>query len=101
MKHNCWEHKGCGCEPGGHRTVQVGVCPAATTESAHGIHGGENAGRACWAVAGTLCGGVAQESLMAKLQHCVGCDFRMKVEAEHRDDLLTPREIAERLSAQP
>ena len=50
-KQNCWEFKKCGREPGGVKTAELGVCPAATTEKANGLNSGRNGGRACWAIA--------------------------------------------------
>ena len=42
VKLNCWEHKKCGRQPGGHRVQELGVCPAATNTELHGAHGGTN-----------------------------------------------------------
>ncbi|MGE5174112.1 MAG: two-CW domain-containing protein, partial [Betaproteobacteria bacterium] len=28
-KLNCWEHKKCGRQPGGHKVAELGVCPSA------------------------------------------------------------------------
>lgn len=42
---NCWEIKNCGCEAGGYRAQQRGVCPAYSLQMGH----------SCWGVAGTLC----------------------------------------------
>ncbi len=53
----------------------MGVCPAATDVSFDGLNGGFNAGRICWAVAGTLCEGVPQGTLATKLQSCIDCTF--------------------------
>lgn len=41
---------------------ELGVCPASVEESFHGLNQGLNAGRICWAVAGTLCSGEVQGS---------------------------------------
>jgi hypothetical protein len=56
-KKNCWEVKQCGREPGGSKTADMGVCPAAADSSSDGVNGGKNGGRICWALAGTFCGG--------------------------------------------
>lgn len=96
-KMNCWESKGCGRQPGGDKTDELGVCPAATLEAAHGIHGGVNGGRACWGIVGTLCAGQRQDTIATKLHHCVGCEFRNAVDAEE-GSILTPREIADTIS---
>ena len=81
-KTNCWEHKRCGRQPGGHNEKELGTCSAATQELAHGLHGGINGGRACWAISGTLCGGEAQGSFAAKFGACRACDFYQIVHGE-------------------
>jgi hypothetical protein len=77
-KLNCWEYKKCGREPGGTRN-DLGVCQAATEKKLHGTHGGANAGRACWVVAGTLCGGKVQGVFAKKYENCEKCDFYDRV----------------------
>jgi hypothetical protein len=80
-KLNCWEYKKCGREPGGAR-ADLGVCPSATERKLHGTHAGTNAGRACWVVAGTMCGGKAQGTFAKKYENCEKCDFYKKVVEE-------------------
>jgi hypothetical protein len=60
----------------------MGTCEAATQTAAHGIHGGTNGGRSCWAISGTLCGGKVQGSFAAKLGACRDCDFYQMVQEE-------------------
>jgi len=79
---NCWEHKNCGREPGGAKVAELGVCKAATETKLDGMHRGTNGGRACWAIAGTLCGGVVQGTHAAKLENCAACDFYKDVMKE-------------------
>ncbi|MDP8212482.1 MAG: hypothetical protein P9X22_04205 [Candidatus Zapsychrus exili] len=74
-KKNCWEFKKCGREPGGDKTESLGVCPAASEESVEGINNGKNAGRCCWVVAGTFCGGEKQGIFSKKLFNCIKCEF--------------------------
>ncbi len=81
-KLNCWDHKKCGREPGGSKVGQFGICSATTEVAANGIHEGTNAGRVCWAVAGTLCEGNVQGSFASKLEGCGKCDFYAKVMEE-------------------
>ncbi|MBF0293057.1 MAG: response regulator [Nitrospinae bacterium] len=81
-KINCWEFKKCGREPGGAESVELGVCPAALDTSFNGLNGGENAGRICWAVAGTLCGGKVQGTFAEKQISCMVCDFLKTVKEE-------------------
>ena len=82
MKQNCWEAKACGREPGGMRSVELGVCPAATNQGANGLNDGQNGGRICWALTGTLCGGKVQGAFAQKLSDCMQCDFYMRVRTE-------------------
>jgi hypothetical protein len=78
-KENCWEIKRCGQGPDAKND-----CPAARDSSLHGIHGGTNAGRACWVVAGT-CGDIAATGQFAKqLKDCLRCDFYKGVESAER-----------------
>ena len=79
---NCWEYMKCGREPGGHKADELGVCPAVADSSFDGINRGKNAGRFCWAVAGTFCGGKAQGTFAEKRESCLSCSFFNKVCAE-------------------
>ena len=74
-KVNCWEIKSCGREVGGAKVKELGTCSAATEQRLHGVHGGYHAGRACWVMAGTLCGGSVQGSFAKKYETCEQCDF--------------------------
>lgn len=74
-KQNCWEFKKCGREPGGSKTIELGLCPAAIDTSANGLNGGKNGGRICWAIAGTFCGGKVQGTFAEKKLTCMACDF--------------------------
>jgi len=82
MKLNCWEHKKCGRQPGGHKSQELGICPVTTYHELSGAHGGKNAGRACWAIAGSLCGGKIQGTYAQKLHNCWSCDFMKNVKME-------------------
>jgi len=81
-KQNCWEHKKCGREPGGNKTEELGVCPALIDTTSNGLNGGDNAGRICWAVAGTFCGNKVQGKFAEKEATCMNCDFYKKVKKE-------------------
>ncbi|MBI5789397.1 MAG: hypothetical protein HZA78_11135 [Candidatus Schekmanbacteria bacterium] len=72
----------CGREPGGNKTDESGICPAATDSSSDGLNSGKNAGRLCWAVVGTLCNGEVQSDAARKMGTCVICDVFQKVKAE-------------------
>ena len=81
-KVNCWDYKKCGREIGGIKSRELGVCPSATETRLNGAHGGLQAGRACWVIAGTLCGGAEQGSFAQKFHNCEQCDFYQTVKKE-------------------
>jgi len=97
-KVNCWEWKKCGRQEGGARVAELGVYPAASAERINGAHCGLNGGRACWALAGTLCGGQVQGTFAAKLSNCMVCDFYKLVAQEEGADLLSARAILGRMT---
>jgi len=72
---NCWEFKNCGREPGGINAQELGVCPAAELEKYEGVNSGRKAGRVCWALVGTLCGGQVQGVFAKKVATCKACEF--------------------------
>ncbi len=96
-KLNCWELKKCGREPEGNKTAELGVCIAALETRANGINSGTNGGRACWAIAGTLCGGKIQGTFALKLQSCLKCDFFKLVIQEEGKDLKKSKYILSKL----
>jgi len=61
-KLQCWEFKKCGQD-------RNASCPAVV----------QSAGRSCWLVAGTLCGGVVQGDYARKISNCKDCDYYIKV----------------------
>lgn len=81
-KQNCWEFKKCGREPVGVKVKELGICVASTETFGNGMNGGKNAGRICWAVAGTFCGGKIQGTYAQKSVSCMSCDFFKKVKKE-------------------
>lgn len=81
-KTNCWEFKKCGRELGGARVDELGVCVASTDSKMHKIHGGRNAGRACWISTGTLCKGKVQASFTMKVLNCMDCEFFSLIKKE-------------------
>jgi hypothetical protein len=82
IKLNCWEFKKCGRQPGGHKAAELGIYPVTTYQGLNGAHGGKNAGRACWVVAGSLCGGKIQGTFAQKLHNCWRCDFMNTVKKD-------------------
>jgi hypothetical protein len=97
-KVNCWEWKKCGRQPAGPKAAELGVCVAATESRVDGANSGRNGGRACWAIAGTLCGGKAQGTMAAKLSNCMQCDFYQLVGREEGANLVGSRELLRRLT---
>ena len=97
MKLNCWEHKKCGREENGNMANELGVCIAATETGLDGVHGGKNAGRACWAVAGTLCGGEVQGTFAEKMGNCRVCDFYKAVFHEELADFCSITELVSKI----
>jgi len=79
---NCWEVKGCGRELGGKNAKELGVCPAAIYRRLDGVHGGKNAGRVCWVVAGTMCAVRVQGTFAQEYKDCLECDFYKSVKEE-------------------
>ena len=72
----------CGREPGGEEARRLGICPAALETNFNGFNEGINAGRLCWLVAGTFCGGMVQGSFADKCVSCKQCDFYQTVHRE-------------------
>jgi hypothetical protein len=79
---NCWEFKKCGREPKGSKEKELGVCPATTNFTYNNKNAGKGAGRYCWHVAGTFCGGKVQGTFSSKLANCSKCDFYSRVQQE-------------------
>ncbi len=99
MKQNCWEYKRCGRQPQGHHVFDQGVCPAAIEERLDGVHGGTNAGRARWVIAGTMCGGQVQGSFGSKYRNCEQCDFYQMARQEERGTFKLSIVLLNRLKA--
>jgi hypothetical protein len=81
-RQDCWDFKKCGREPGGENVAESGVCPVAEDTSLDGINFGKNAGRICWAIAGTFCEEEPLGEFAAQLLSCMDCDFFQKVQRE-------------------
>ncbi len=96
MKQNCWEVMGCGREVGGENIHESGICPANIEKSLDGIHGGKNAGRACWVVAGTLCGSKVQGTFAEKTGNCLRCEFFRSVQKEEGRSLAKITELLDK-----
>lgn len=96
-KKNCWEYKKCGREPGGNKVDDLGVCPTTAEKRLDGANGGKNAGRACWAVAGTMCEGKIQGTFADKQLNCLECDFWRQVVLEEGNDFLLTEQLLARM----
>jgi hypothetical protein len=75
------------------KSSELGVCAAATESRVNGIHGGKNGGRACWVLAGTLCGGKVQGTYAQKLGNCISCDFYLTVRSEEGKELKSATQL--------
>ena len=100
MELNCWKFKKCGREVGGSKEEELGVCLAATDTRLDGIHGGKNAGRACWALCGTLCGGEVQGTFAEKMGNCKACDFYVQVFNDDIEGFVTITKLLGMLNGQ-
>ena len=87
-KLNCWQHMGCGREPGGEKAEELGVCPAATEKRLEGVNDGNNGGRTCWVIAGTMCNGKPQGTFADKFRDCAKCEFFLMVRNEQGEDFV-------------
>lgn len=98
---NCWEFKKCGYEPGG-KKADEGICSASTEKGMDGMNRGDNAGRSCWAIAGTYCIGEVQGKYAVNIGNCKDCDFFKLVLKEENTNikdatsLLATRDIVSR-----
>lgn len=79
---NCWEVLKCGREPNGEKADDLGICPAALPNKFNGANNGKQAGRFCWAIAGTLCEGKVSGTYAQKLKDCLDCHFLKQVNEE-------------------
>lgn len=84
-KQNCWEVKRCGRQQGGDKANELGVCPATIAVFTNGVNEGKNAGRYCWAIVGTLCGGKVQGEFAEKRVSCMTCEFFLQVKREQAE----------------
>ncbi|MDA8169257.1 MAG: hypothetical protein M0Z59_06095 [Nitrospiraceae bacterium] len=83
-KMNCWELKNCGRQPGGENISGEGVCPASTENRLDGVHGGMNAGRTCWVVAGTLSWEEVYGTFARKYCTCEMCEVYSSIKKEEK-----------------
>lgn len=98
-KLNCWEYQGCGLGPLSEDEAPRPVCSAALAEELDGVHGGTNGGRACWAIADTMCEGCEGMTVEEKYATtCRKCALHYRVEIEEGLQLAPVDELRERLA---
>ena len=85
-KLNCWEIMECGRESGGYTADILGVCPAASAEECNDINGGKNAGRICWAIAGSFCRDKTSGCQAASISSCLLCDVYIMIKSEESEE---------------
>ena len=64
---------------------ELGVCPAAIDSTHDKINNGQNGGRYCWRIAGTMCGDKIQGEWATKISDCNACKFFQFVENQEGD----------------
>ncbi len=72
MKRNCWEMLSC----------DKPECPVRSENRLNGVHGGLNAGRACWVVAGTRCRDKISGTFAQKITDCKECQVYQTIVSE-------------------
>ncbi len=97
VKINCWEYKNCGRQTQGDKTGKLGICPASQETKLNLANGGTNAGRACWVVVGTFCGGKTQGTYASKITNCSQCDFYQQVRETEGFNYLNTQDLLKRL----
>ena len=84
------------------KTLQHWVYARPSTDSRlHGVHDGKNGGRACWVIAGTLCGGTVQGTFGTKYKTCEQCDFYQNTRAEERSNFKLSVLLLNKLKSAP
>jgi hypothetical protein len=85
MKQNCWEFMKCGKQAGAKLAAGEEPCAASTETRLDDVHGGKNAGRACWVVVGTMCGEAPTGKCALELEDCGTCRFYKMVRKDEPD----------------
>jgi hypothetical protein len=99
-KQNCWEFMRCGRGPEPNGQERSRVCPAACEQRLDGMNGGENAGRSCWVVAGTLGNNGSTGTIARKIATCGGCDFYNIVRREEYPNIVPIGNLLARLNGE-
>lgn len=88
-RQNCWEFWEYDLRKSLTESPTCRKCPAVVDMRLDGVHGGRNAGRACWVVPGTLCGGELHGEYQEKKKTCMSCDFFRSVRS-HEEPFFIP-----------
>lgn len=97
MKKNCWEFMKCGRQYGG-KESGGSPCPASTTIRLDTVHGGKNAGRACWVIAGSMSGQAPVGKFTIINGNCSNCQFYLTVREEEGEGFIfAPTLLAKRI----
>ena len=94
-KLNCFEFQQCGRESSDGFFGDEDTCPTSTKQCTNGVNDGVNGGRACWAIAGSFCGGEAACTFARQVKSCLDCDFYQMVRAEEGDKFVTGSELTD------
>ncbi len=72
------------------------MLPGVRSRDYDGVNEGQNGGRFCWAVAGTLCGGEVQGTFAVKAMNCMSCNFYSMVVREQgaRTVIVNPSQLS-------
>ena len=90
MKTNCWDETQCGREPGGAMTVNSEPCPVPLFVLADGFLGGNNGGRACTFVLGTLNEEERRRACAQSVDVCKRCSYYKKLKKKHKKSFREP-----------
>ena len=86
-KQNCWQVMDCGRYKKGHSAEKLGVCPVCMKDKdSNKINDGKRAGRICWAIAGSMCGGEKVGTFAKDLMNCIDCKFFKQVKEEEGEN---------------
>lgn len=88
----------CGRELEGSNVEEFGICPVAQEQRLNNVNQGENAGRVCWAVAGTMCFGYVHGTFAQKIGDCLLCNFFELVKNEEGKNWISTKDILIRLN---
>jgi len=74
----------------------LGICPVTVEVRLDEMHGGKNAGRSCWVVAGRSAKAMFR-GLCQKYKNCETCDFYKQVKQEEAHQFVLSAELLSKL----